>query len=160
VNVEFAIDTLFHEFGHFFAFETAQGDGRFTTKLDPAIQKIFHQLEHREPDCHDGYILTDSSCSLEESIGDLFAAVITDTELTDPGHSFYHANANLVLLGTNKELQKEFPLDGKYLNPIGPEFLVPGKPPFFQYTTSITRAIHRSLFNLYRNQSPSDLCLL
>ena len=131
VNVEFAIDTLFHEFGHFFAFETAQGDGRVTTKLHPAIQKIFHQLEHGEPDCHDGYILTDSSCSLEESIGDLFAAVITDTELTDPGHSFYHANANLVLLGTNKELQKEFPLDGKYFNPIGPEFLVPWETSIF-----------------------------
>src|SRR3989441_682768 len=143
-TTEYKIDTIFHEFGHYIAYESLIGGENAGGTQDRRLHPNIGGTQN----CHSGYLHLNSACAWNEGIGSFLSAVITDTMLTDPGHAPFRANAaTLVSLAGAFNIETNLSVVGNR---------VPGPINFVYSSSNEEFALASLLWDFYDNTPSED----
>ena len=136
IKTELVLDTIFHEMGHFLAFEFRGSESRASIQVHEDLQNVdFNNLiGQRRDSCHLGYAYSDSSCAFLEGQAHFISAAISDTSLKDGIHSYFKNRADefVWLDGQDRIVSTSLEID-EGDSPVGPRIEKAANPPFFNY---------------------------
>jgi hypothetical protein len=160
IRTELTLDTIFHEMGHFLAYEFRGGENRANQQVHEDLQNVDfskYQTGQRRDSCHLGYAYTDSSCAFLEGQADFISAAISDTSLKDGQHQYFINNADrFVWFDGQKPIFTNLEFDEDD-NPVGPRIKKATNPPFFNYAYPFEEFnIANLLWDLYDKRADGE----